>query len=162
MDTFVADVDASSADNVFNTRAISPRRCRLHSPYVASNKTVSSCRTYVLLQSGWISSSRVLVLTPRFLETTVQISVSLCLVVFVLRECRIHCVRRICRGTSAFWTKGPHQASSFWAATNLSKWSIALAPSCCARWICLDNWQLQMLSGRRRSLSCLFDDWRPR
>lgn len=42
-----AGVDVAGADNVFDTKDISLRRYRRHSLYAASNKTVSSGRSYV-------------------------------------------------------------------------------------------------------------------
>lgn len=67
-------VGVSGADDVFITRGISPSRQRRHSPYVAKNKTVTLCRTYISLLDGHTLSSRVFVSIMFFSGTTTQIS----------------------------------------------------------------------------------------
>lgn len=79
--TAVKNVDASGADDVFNTKETSPRSHGRHLPYVGSITTVSLWWTHVSLRSGRISMSRVLDSKPLFLEVTAQAFISLRLVV---------------------------------------------------------------------------------
>lgn len=90
-------VDASGADEVLDTRGISPRSYRQHLPYVANIKTATSCPTYVSLRDGRILPSRVLVSIPVHLRTAAQIFVLLRPVVLVLKGCRNSRTKMGCR-----------------------------------------------------------------
>lgn len=96
-----------------------PRKYRRYSPYAASNKIISSCRTYVLLRDGRISSSCVhvwAILLSRTREAVlccpIQSSSSWMDVELVVKVLTLY-------GASVLLANKPQLASSSCAATNL-------------------------------------------
>lgn len=132
--------------------------------YLASNKTDASCRTYASLKNGWMLASHFFILTPIFLQTTVQNFILLLPVELVQKGCQICRMRSGCRGRPLFRlgdSRGRFHTGRLLTGCLLTeqlwrfKLSVAFVHSCRVRWVCCNNWPPRMLVNNYHSWNCL-------
>lgn len=149
-------VYASGTEDTSDTRDSSPHRYRRLLAYVAINRIVASCRTYVSPRNGRILLSRVLVSKPLLSETTAQILVSPRPVALFLKGCLICRIKKSCRGFWLSW-RGNRSERLRAGGLQLPELLLVYAYRCRIRRASRDNRQLHKLVGRRQSWIRLSD-----